>query len=435
MTSENPFGGMPMFGDLARMMAASGPVNWDVARQLSGWLAVAGEVEANVEPAERIGLEELWRVAELRMADVAGVTLAAADRLVAIQPLTRGQWANQALEDLSAVFERLARSLTSGSSPGGGTPGASGTSRTAAAGNPEPAEPAGPAGPPPWVSLFGLGGAPAAGAWSPGGGGEGLGADLMGQLGRMISPILLGVQAGTMAGHLARRVFGNGDLPLPRAAGRPVVVPANLDEFGQAWSLPSDDLRLWSCLRELAAQSVLSRPHVAAHLDALINQFITGFRLDPAALESTLGEFDPTDPSGLASVFSRPEALLGLVRTPAQQEVAAHLDSLVAALVGWTDHVVGRASAGFVGSYDRLAEALRRRRGERGDGDNLATSIIGLDLSPTRYEAGSEFVAGVLSRGGEEALARLWSGPWELPTPAEIDAPGLWLARIDLPQN
>jgi uncharacterized protein (DUF2342 family) len=37
-----------------------------------------------------------------------------------------------------------------------------------------------------------------------------------------------------------------------------------------------------------------------------------------------------------------------------------------------------------------------------------------------------------LERAGEGELSRLWESPAGLPTPAEIDAPGLWLARIDL---
>jgi uncharacterized protein (DUF2342 family) len=41
----------------------------------------------------------------------------------------------------------------------------------------------------------------------------------------------------------------------------------------------------------------------------------------------------------------------------------------------------------------------------------------------------------VVERGGDDALARLWSEPRTLPTPAEVDAPGLWLARIDLPDT
>jgi uncharacterized protein (DUF2342 family) len=33
-----------------------------------------------------------------------------------------------------------------------------------------------------------------------------------------------------------------------------------------------------------------------------------------------------------------------------------------------------------------------------------------------------------------EGLNRLWEGDAMLPTAAELDAPGLWLARIELPE-
>jgi uncharacterized protein (DUF2342 family) len=42
-------------------------------------------------------------------------------------------------------------------------------------------------------------------------------------------------------------------------------------------------------------------------------------------------------------------------------------------------------------------------------------------------------VRGVVERAGDDGLARLWASARELPTPAEMAAPGLWLARIDLP--
>jgi uncharacterized protein (DUF2342 family) len=45
------------------------------------------------------------------------------------------------------------------------------------------------------------------------------------------------------------------------------------------------------------------------------------------------------------------------------------------------------------------------------------------------------FVRGVVERAGEEGLVRLWHSGKELPTPAELNAPGLWLARIDLPDS
>ena len=41
-------------------------------------------------------------------------------------------------------------------------------------------------------------------------------------------------------------------------------------------------------------------------------------------------------------------------------------------------------------------------------------------------------MTGVLEREGDDALRRLWEGDEQLPTQAEVDAPGLWLARISL---
>ena len=41
----------------------------------------------------------------------------------------------------------------------------------------------------------------------------------------------------------------------------------------------------------------------------------------------------------------------------------------------------------------------------------------------------------MVERAGPEGLERLWKSERNLPTPAEVDAPGLWLARIELPED
>ena len=41
-------------------------------------------------------------------------------------------------------------------------------------------------------------------------------------------------------------------------------------------------------------------------------------------------------------------------------------------------------------------------------------------------------VDGIVERVGSEGLERLWLNEENLPTPNEVDAPGLWLARLDL---
>src|SRR5205807_705668 len=123
---------------------------------------------------------------------------------------------------------------------------------------------------------------------------------LLGDLGRMVGPVLLGLQAGSMLGHLARRALGQYDLPIPRPpSDELLVVPANLDAFADEWSLAPDDLRLWVCLREVTNHAVLGRAHVRARLESLIREFVSGFEVDPGALEDMLGGFDPTEPERL----------------------------------------------------------------------------------------------------------------------------------------
>ncbi len=46
--------------------------------------------------------------------------------------------------------------------------------------------------------------------------------------------------------------------------------------------------------------------------------------------------------------------------------------------------------------------------------------------------AGVSFIDGVVERVGSKGLDRLWVDESNLPTPSEVDAPGLWLARLDL---
>src|SRR5438270_11601822 len=101
-----------MFGDLARMFSRQGPVNWDVARQTAMWLATDGQPEGNVDPLERIRLEELVRVADLQVSAVTGLDTSIAGGVLSILPVTRGDWALHSIEAYRPFLERLATSLS-----------------------------------------------------------------------------------------------------------------------------------------------------------------------------------------------------------------------------------------------------------------------------------------------------------------------------------
>jgi uncharacterized protein (DUF2342 family) len=84
----------------------------------------------------------------------------------------------------------------------------------------------------------------------------------------------------------------------------------------------------------------------------------------------------------------------------------------------------------LIGSYGMITEALHRRRVEAAAHDRFVDHLLGLELGARQYERGEAFVRGVVERDGD--IGRLFERAEHLPTPNEVDAPGLWLARIDL---
>ena len=80
----------------------------------------------------------------------------------------------------------------------------------------------------------------------------------------------------------------------------------------------------------------------------------------------------------------------------------------------------------------RIAEAVRRRRLEAAAEDVFIERLLGLQVTPALVQRGKNFVSGVVDRAGESSLSQLFATATSLPTPAELDAPGLWLARIAL---
>lgn len=386
---DNPFEGLPFLGDLARMLQSQGPLSWDAARQFAQQVATGGTSEANPDPAERIQLEQLSRVADLRVADVTGLPTSTTGAVVTVVPVTRTEWARRTLDAYRPFLERLSSSLSA-------------------------------AGPAP-------------------GDDDDLSDDptsqLLGGIFSMIGPMMLGMQAGAMVGHLARRSLGQYDLPLPRPRSDELtIVLPNIDELGEEWSLPPDDLRLWICLSELATHAVLGRPHVRQRMESLVLDYVSAFRPDPGALEASLGNVDPSDLQGLQQALGDPSALLGAIQSPEQRAMLPRLEALVAVVEGYVDHVMDAVGTTLIGSYGMLTEALHRRRVEAGAADRFVEHLFGLELGRDQYERGAAFVEGVVERAGSEALDRLWQSERELPTPAEVDAPGLWLARIDLPE-
>jgi uncharacterized protein (DUF2342 family) len=103
-----------------------------------------------------------------------------------------------------------------------------------------------------------------------------------------------------------------------------------------------------------------------------------------------------------------------------------------AVLESYADSVVERLAEPMITSLPTIREAMHRHRVERSEADRFIQRLLGLDPSRRLHDQAAAFCRGVEERAGSAALDRLLTAESMLPTPAELPAPGLWLARIEL---
>jgi putative hydrolase len=378
-----PFG----FGDLdlnqlMRMLQAGGPVNWEIAAQVAHHVATDGEPERPDDTAAATQMDELARAAQTHVVAETGLSATFATR---VQTTGRTGWVDLHLEALKPVLEALAATLG-----------------RALAGSAD--ETSGPAGGDPFSAVM-----------------------------PMLAPLLLGVQAGSMIGYLAQHALGRYDLPLPTADPPSLcfVIP-NVDGFEESWSLERADLRFTIALHEVVHAAARSVPWVRDRLVSLATDYVSAYEVDPVILRARLGDVDPANPEALQSLAERPEELLGAMTSPRQEEMLTRLRVFHSVLDGYGDETLGRIGARLVPSFARIHEAVARHRLERGEASRFVEQLLGLTMEREDYERGAAFCAGVVERAGADALNRLWEDPSMIPTASELEAPGLWLARLEL---
>ena len=394
-----------------------GPVNWDGARATANELSLHDPDDGTARPDPPVDqaradyLEAIVRAAQTNVAAVTGLTEAAA---VPVHCVTRLGWTTVTLDGLRPVLEALATRIaaTFGSTPLQ-TPD---FSDDTAIEDPE------------------------------------IMAQMMSSVMTMMLPQLFGSLAGSLAGHLAHHALGQYDLPLPIAAPPQLAfVISNMEQFASDWEVPFDELTFALAARESVHSAQRSVPWVRERLVRLCSEYVAGFEMRVEAFEQQIpldfdmdqfanddGDIDPMAmlakmQSGEIQPFAiDPAQLLSGMQSESQQPVLAELQRFSALLGAHADVVVSTINPRPTANIQRIDEALKRHRVERGSATSFVELMLGLQLDRSHYEAGAAFCAGVVDRSGIEGLNRLWEREAHMPTASEFEAPGLWLARLEL---
>jgi len=372
---------VPLFREIQRvLLSSSGPVNWELARQVGIASASWGKDDPAPDDEDRRPFEEAVRVADMQVTVFTG--LEPPHDVPVVKAVRRAEWIADNLEGLRSLLEPTAARL--------------GEAIATAQGGALPE------------------GAP----------------DTVTQMLRQVSPLLLGAQVGSVLGYLAQHVLGQYDLAVPRpgGAGALLFVVPNIAAFEKDWSLDRTDFRTWVAIHEVTHRFEFSRPWAVARFRELLTDFLSTVELDVEDLRRRFETLDPSNPEAMQDLFQGEGSLFGTVLDAEQRLKLGRIQAFMAAAEGYGDHVMHAVGRSLLPSYVRIDEAMRRYR-EGEEADPVFEQLLGIEMKREQYRLGRSFCDTVAELTDEATLAMMWGSPEAMPSLPELDEPRLWLAR------
>ncbi|MEO3862885.1 zinc-dependent metalloprotease [Acrocarpospora sp. B8E8] len=377
---------MRQFADMLSAPQSSGPVNWDMAKNIARHAVLAEGGDPSVMEGERRQIVDALNLADLWLNEATTLPSGVSNP----QAWSRSEW----IEKTTPVWQKLcdpvaARMVETMS----GTLGASGL----------PAEAQAMAGP-----LMGM----------------------MKQMGGM----MVGQQIGQALGTLAREVIGSTDIGLP-LSDTAALLPGGVAAFSEGLETPAEEIRLYLALREAAHHRLFQHvPWLRGHLLGTVEEYARGITVDVAALEDKLRAVDVNNPEQLQELLSGGD-LLKPEETERQKAALVRLETALALVEGWVSTVVDAAAEGKLPSAAALGETVRRRRATGGPAELTFATLVGLELRPRRLREAATLWRSLGAERGLDGRDAVWRHPDLMPTPADLDDPSRFVkgeAEFDL---
>ena len=261
--------------------------------------------------------------------------------------------------------------------------------------------------------------------------------DLMGQSRSMLTKLgtsLFRLQLAGVVGTLSKEVLSAGDIGIPLFFAdnegdiRAGFVPQNMDSFATGLAVDVDEVDLYVVVRELAHQRLFRHARwLRSHLMSVLGDYARGIRIDGDKIFELAENLDPTRPEDIQELLAS-GALLP-ERTEEQRRALERLETMLALIEGWVDHVTTLATHRLPKS-DSVAEAIRRRRATGGPAEQAFKTLVGLELRPRRLRDASTLWGKIFDALGAEKRDELWQHPDWLPTEFDLDNPESCVARL-----
>jgi coenzyme F420 biosynthesis associated uncharacterized protein len=248
-----------------------------------------------------------------------------------------------------------------------------------------------------------------------------------------VGRLALSSQLGVLLGYLARRVLGQYDISLlgrePVEAGKLYFVEPNIRALETTLGLPGEEFRTWLALHEAThAHEFELHPWVRPYLNSTLQEYLRSMVED-------LAEGQSGHATGLAArMVENLRAGRNLIQsfmTPEQRELVSRLQALMALLEGYSNHIMHQVGRGLLPHFAEIEARIEARQKQRSAIELWFLRVTGLSMKLEQYALGEAFVQHVVQARGVEFLNRVWEGPEQLPSEAELRAPAAWVTRVE----
>ncbi|TSD97282.1 zinc-dependent metalloprotease [Skermania sp. ID1734] len=255
---------------------------------------------------------------------------------------------------------------------------------------------------------------------------------LMGMLTQM-GGYAFGSQLGQALGHLSKEVLTSTDIGLPLgSAGTAALLPGAISKFSEGLEQPEREVVVFLAAREAAHQRLFSHvPWLRQRVLGTVEEYARGIRLDMSAMEEIAQGIDPmalSDPSKLEEILS--QGAFEPQTTPEQKAALERLESLLALIEGWVETVVADALGDRLPGVAALSETLRRRHATGGPAEQTFATLVGLELRPRKVREAATLWRRLTESAGIEKRDEVWAHPDLMPDSADLDNPAGFIDRI-----
>ena len=227
----------------------------------------------------------------------------------------------------------------------------------------------------------------------------------MGAVMGQIAPLLLGIQAGTLVGHLAQESLGRYDPLISRNDdGRLFFVVSNVEKLSDEYSLDPEGLRKWLALQDVARHLVLTGVDwVNKYFRSLFFELLDSIEIDASELQTRLAELQTQSPEALEEGLGI-DQVIPIVPTVRHAQALDRLRAFVACVEGYAKHSSTVVAGEVVGDFEKIEEGVTRHTNASSPGKAMLSQILGVTFDRALEASGATFCAAVAKLHGIQAL-------------------------------